>query len=251
MDASPEPRIVHETPSFLIVYKPHGLHTAPLRSDETDNLLAWCAASRPELLGVKGLKDIEHGLLHRLDGDTEGLVLLAKTQEAFDAIISSQKQGLFVKEYVAVCRPMDHSLPGFPAAPGPLVLPLNLPFAVESGFRAFGPGRRAVRPVSVHAPGVTGKECALDQGAPYRTEILEASTPEAEPQRMRFRVRLLRGFRHQVRCHLAWLGYPIKGDSLYGTASDGVLGLSAVAIRFPEPGTGKALFFSLDGIIPY
>ena len=249
MNANPEPYIVYETPSFLIVYKPHGLHTAPLKLEESDNLLAWCAVLRPELLRVKGLKTIEHGLLHRLDGETDGLVLLAKTQKAFDAIISSQQQGHFIKEYVAVCEPAVQELPGFPFPPRSVVLPLNLPFMVESGFRAFGPGRQAVRPIDMKTPRTSGKECALDQGIPYKTEILEASQLEAASQQTRFRVRLFRGFRHQVRCHLAWLGYPIIGDTLYGSAVEGVLGLSAVVVVFPEPETGKLLRFSLDGII--
>jgi len=257
MFASPEPCIVYETSSFLLAYKPHGLHTAPLKPGGNDNLLAWCAALRPELLSVRGLKDIEHGLLHRLDGDTDGLVLLAKTQAAFDAIITSQKQGLFFKEYDAVCERYDPGLPGFPVPPRPLILPSSLParlpaglpFVVESGFRAFGPGRQAVRPVDIQAKRTAGKECALDQGSPYRTEILEATPLTEDTSRFRFHVRLLRGFRHQVRCHLAWLGYPVSGDSLYGSALQSVLGLSAVAMGFPDTETGRPLRFSLDRLM--
>jgi 23S rRNA pseudouridine1911/1915/1917 synthase len=62
-------------------------------------------------------------------------------------------------------------------------------------------------------------------------------------------VRIDRGFRHQIRCHLAWLGYPLINDALYGGASRPEypgLALLAGAISFPDPLTGVVREYRLD-----
>jgi 23S rRNA pseudouridine1911/1915/1917 synthase len=53
----------------------------------------------------------------------------------------------------------------------------------------------------------------VHEGKPYRTEILSM---ESRGDYTLFRTRIQRGFRHQIRCHLAWLGYPLVNDPLYG-----------------------------------
>jgi 23S rRNA pseudouridine1911/1915/1917 synthase len=235
-----EPRIIAETEAFLIVFKPRSMHSAPLAEGEEHTLLAWCGRLHPSVLSVRGRKEIERGLLHRLDRDTEGLVLLAKTQAAYDALNESQEQGLFLKEYAALCV----------GAVPPRLSAARFPFSIESGFRPFGPGRRAVKPVEVDGKGtpVAGKvkELALDRGRPYRTEVLSlVSVDSAAGPRTSALVRLARGFRHQVRCHLAWFGLPLVGDGLYGPGGDEALALSAVALSFPDPSNGKIVRYEL------
>lgn len=229
--AETEPRIVAETESYLVVFKPAGLHSAPLSEEEDDNVLAWSARFCPAVLAVRGRKNVERGLLHRLDRDTEGLVLLAKTQEAYDRIGESQERGLFLKEYDALCDPRSAAGSSAPFGGRPV------PFAIESGFRPYGPGRRAVRAVEVDGEGrpIYGrvKELALDRGKPYRTDVLSIGGGNG---RLLVRARLSRGFRHQVRCHLAWIGLPLVGDELYGKGGPEPLGLRAVALAFPDPG---------------
>ena len=235
-----EPRLIAETETYAIVYKPRSMHSAPLREGEDDTLLSWCERLVPAVSTVRGRKEIERGLLHRLDRDTEGLVLFAKTQRAYDAINESQEKGLFLKEYAALC-----------AGPIPSVLGSRpLPFVVESGFRPFGPGRKAVKPVEVDSEGRplrgTVKELALDRGAPYRTEVLFLKPViSSDFPRALAIARLARGFRHQIRCHLSWLGLPLVGDELYGTGGPEPLALRAVAVSFPDPDDGRPVRFEL------
>jgi 23S rRNA pseudouridine1911/1915/1917 synthase len=69
---------------------------------------------------------------------------------------------------------------------------------------------------------------------------------------IRFTLRIRRGFRHQIRCHLAWLGFPITGDALYGglpapeTAAG--IALRARTLRFPDPVTGAEREYRLEPI---
>jgi 23S rRNA pseudouridine1911/1915/1917 synthase len=225
------PRVVEAAGEYLVVYKPGGMHCAPLRGEPGGTLLDWCAARFPEVPGLRGRREGEGGLLHRLDYGTEGLVLLARDQGFFDALLIQQERGLFVKEYGALSAGPGAGLPGFPPRPG------GDGGIVESGFRPYGPGRKAVRPAFPPAPGV-----ALDRGGLYRSEITGVEETEGEgglPFR-RFRLRLCRGFRHQVRCHLAWLGFPIVNDGLYGgrILPGGRFALRAESLRFLDPRSG-------------
>ncbi|MDR1301832.1 MAG: hypothetical protein LBK43_05105, partial [Treponema sp.] len=127
------------------------------------------------------------------------------------------------------------------------------------------------------APGKPGKFrriSALDQGRPYITEIIEpVPRPPLSPvlpeepsgAHTYFRLRLKRGFRHQIRCHLAWIGYPILNDTLYGGLPGEaiflrkpcfdtayvkgvelpVLGLIAQGIRFYDPVSGAPRCYTL------
>ena len=259
----PAPFLVTVEDPFLVVYKPPRMHSSPLKKSAADvpmeqTLLDWCARSFPEVTAVRGRNPWEGGLLHRLDYETGGLTLVARTQTSLNAFLATQKAGRFVKEYAALAAKAEKSLPSMPVPPFPaerLFMAENglPPVSIESAFRPYGPGRKAVRPVPLNfSGGKPGKhalkEIVLDRGQPYRTEILEAKT---EGELIVFRVRIRRGFRHQIRSHLAWLGYPLVNDALYGGASRPEypgLALLAEAITFPDPLTGTPREYRLEQI---
>jgi 23S rRNA pseudouridine1911/1915/1917 synthase len=239
------PSVLEETAAYAVVYKPPRWHSAPLQGEEYGGdpgariLLFWYAGLYPAVLGLRGRKANEGGLLHRLDYETEGLVLFAKTQGALDALARQQREGLFIKEYGALSRGSRGEMPGFPPAPvwqgaPPPGRGIPGPFTIQSAFRPFGPGRREVRPVVWAGEGRPPKGIALDQGAPYKTEVLELSPRGGE---LYFRLGISRGFRHQIRCHLAWLGYAILNDKTYGGSlcGDGAMALRAQGLCFYDP----------------
>jgi 23S rRNA pseudouridine1911/1915/1917 synthase len=223
------PRLVDETESYAVVYKPPLMFSAPLGGVLEGTLLGWYARRCPAVLEPAGDTRGEGGLLHRLDFETEGLVLLAKTQAAYESLRAQQAAGNFVKDYLAVtCSPRGapagrSPLPGFPSSPYGNLSPAGPPgppACIESFFRPWGAGRRAVRPTG---PG-KGPKTAAVQGTPYRTEICGLRELPVLPGILKegagplhiFSLRIFRGFRHQIRCHLAWIGAPILYDALYG-----------------------------------
>ena len=82
---SSQAEVIFENEAYAVLYKPRGMPTAPLSENEEGTLVSWFLKRCPEAALVKGKKDIEAGLVHRLDTATSGLVLMAKNQESYDA----------------------------------------------------------------------------------------------------------------------------------------------------------------------
>jgi 23S rRNA pseudouridine1911/1915/1917 synthase len=114
-------------------------------------------------------------------------------------------------------------------------------FVIESFFRPFGPGRKQVRPV-LDKYG-KDKDIAKDRGGYYRTEVVNVT----EDEYYTFSIKLRRGFRHQIRCHLAWIGCPVLNDPLYGeqAAGDSFLALRSTGLFFVDPRNGTAREYRL------
>ena len=222
---------------------------------------------------VRGKKAIEAGLLHRLDTDTRGLVLFAKDQAVYDFLAARQEAGQMIKTYCAFVEPngapeIDDGydfdatelsmLKELSAAQGQVIvqerIAAQLPLTLESQFRNFGPGAKRVAPV------VSGSRHYKKDGRLYTTvietiDILPSpidgndTVPEtvceslSPPPLIRLCCRLSRGYRHQVRAHLAAAGLPIVGDPLYAPqgaeappeAAQVSLQLYAVSLAFPDP----------------
>mgnify|MGYP000964430400 CR=1 FL=1 len=202
---------------------------------------------------VRGKKAIEAGLLHRLDTDTRGLVLFAKDQKVYDFLAARQEAGQMIKTYCAFveqCRP-DAAVNRMAVQEG---IAAKLPLTLESQFRNFGPGAKRVAPV------VSGSRHYKKDGRLYTTVIEAAdilpfsiggndAVPQTacesrpSPSLIRVRCRLSRGYRHQVRAHLAAAGLPIAGDPLYAPqgaeaqpgSAQVSLQLYAVSLEFPDP----------------
>ena len=261
-----EPCIVRETAHWAVVYKPPHLPTAPLRADERNTLVYWFLHSpevqkqsaeyglRSREAQVRGKKAIEAGLLHRLDTDTRGLVLFAKDQAVYDFLAARQEAGQMIKTYCAFVEPnrvpeIDNGY-GFGATELSTLkerstareqvvvqegIAAQLPLTLESQFRNFGPGAKRVVPVFL------GSRHYKKDGRLYTT-VIEAADILPSPPLIRVRCRLSRGYRHQVRAHLAAAGLPIVGDPLYApqgaeaqpeSAQVG-LQLYAVSLAFPD-----------------
>ena len=241
-------KIIHEPSKeapFIVLYKDSGIPSAPLIPDEYC-ALNFAAGLFPELLKVRGKKEIEHGLVHRIDTQTNGLILIAASQECYDFFIEAQMKGQFEKWYRAEFDriPGLHDLlPGFPPLPSglPNLADVGGSFCLESFFRPFGQKGREVRPVTKDG-GMAAKKKA--GGIAYSTEITLISEETAL-------CHIKRGFRHQVRCHLAWCGLPVKNDIVYNPGcrnlaeSPGEMKFSACKISFPHPLTHEPQVFQM------
>jgi 23S rRNA pseudouridine1911/1915/1917 synthase len=220
--------VQYEDDFLLAVEKGPGIDTAPLDYGRgAGSLLEELLGRYPSLAALPGRKECEPGLLHRLDRDTSGLVLIAKTKEAFERLMAAQEGGLFIKRYIALCASSQAELPGAKPPRGRIEGGL-----VRSRFRPYGPKGARVAPL--------GEEIAA-AGPVYETRILGSTELKGT---FSFELELSRGFRHQLRAHLAWLGFPILGDAFYSFEESSRrprLMLHAKAIRFPHPENGRLI----------
>ena len=204
--------VIYEDDDVIVVNKPVGLvvHPAPGHPDGTlvNALLYHCGTS---LSGING--ELRPGIVHRIDRDTSGLIVAAKNDRAHLALAAQLQDHSLARVYEAV------AVGGFREDCGTVDAPLGR-HPVDRKKMAVDRknGREAVTHWSVLAryPGYTHVECRLETG---RT--------------------------HQIRVHLASIGHPLLGDTVYGSKKPwpGLAGqcLHARRLRFVHPSTGEPL----------
>ena len=196
-------KLIHEPDSqkqYLIIDKPAGLPSAPLNKDDKENAFSQAAALYPQILNVQGKKSVEHGLLHRLDTATSGLMIIAATQECYDFLQVKQKQGKIIKTYTAECELQNKDY--FEGQT----------FTIQSYFRAYGPGRKEVRPVTKDSNKAALQK--VEKPVLYTTQVQIKKIDKVKNTAL-VECTITNGYRHQIRCHLAWYGLPIINDFVY------------------------------------
>ena len=176
-----------ELPAALVVHKPPGQPTATLRPGERGTLVNALVARYPELARV-GHRAREPGLVHRLDTETSGLVVVARSEAAFSTLTRALGAGRLSKRYLAVTAAVE-----LPAA-GVVDAPLGPDPARNGRVRVVPEAERSY-----------AKAAVTHYRVVERTERFVLLELEAA-----------RAFRHQIRAHLASLGAPLVGDALYG-----------------------------------
>lgn len=217
-EAAEETRVIYESRDLLAFYKEKGLATVPLKNNEGDSLLKRIGEIYPEVLSVKGKNPWEGGIIHRLDTPTSGLVLAARNQDAYDELHRAQKEDLILKRYRAEVSKKENLLPGFEDFPYKWN---GEKLSILSYFRSYGVKGASVRPVMLNKRNIAGSI--------YRTDIIKIDENT-------FDAVITRGFRHQIRCHLSWAGYPITGDDRYGGDDNPYLLLESYSMKFPFKG---------------
>jgi 23S rRNA pseudouridine1911/1915/1917 synthase len=214
--------IVYEDEQVLVLDKPAGLvvHPAPGNLDRTlvNALLAHCGDS---LAGIGGVK--RPGIVHRLDKDTSGLLVIAKTELAHQKLSADFAARRLTRAYLAVVRGVPN------------------PGAGEIAGR-IGRSKTDRKKMAVLA---TGGKAALTRYRTLRRFGLAAALLEC---------RLATGRTHQIRVHLAAKGHPLIGDQVYGRGRASSLppaargfprqALHAARLGFVHPTRGDYLEFS-------
>ena len=207
--------IVYEDDLVLALDKPAGQPTHPLRWAETDTLANALVARYPALAAI-GDDRLFPALLHRLDTQTSGLVLAAKTAAAYADLRAQFRRFTVQKHYLALVH-------GRVEKPGSLAAPLT--------HQTRSPCKMAVarHPDKVPQSDLFAAETAwtpLETGREF--SLLD--------------VTIYTGVTHQIRCHLAAAGHPIVGDALYGSPLAAPRHwLHAARLICTHPATGKSL----------
>jgi 23S rRNA pseudouridine1911/1915/1917 synthase len=198
--------VIFEDEHLLVVDKPAGLVVHPGAGNRSGTLVN-ALLNR----GIVGGEDPERpGVVHRLDRDTSGLIMLAKSEEAYSGLVAALSARRVKRTYRA------------------LVVGEGLPL---TGTVDSPVGRDPENPTLMTA--------GIGKPAVTHFEVLHESAGHAM-----LLVRLETGRTHQIRVHLSAIGYPVYADPLYGEAIPGRrLWLHAERLTFIHPVTGEALQF--------
>lgn len=177
------PKIIAETPDYLVVEKPTGMLTHPTQAQEKNTLADWLVKKYPKIKKV-GDDPVRPGIVHRLDKEASGLMVVAKNQKMFEHLKEQFKNRTVEKEYLAlahgkVAKDWDE---------------INFPIT-----RSETADRMAARPIA-------------EEGKEAKTEFL------VEKRFVNFtllRIKIHTGRMHQIRVHLFAYNHPLAGDPLY------------------------------------
>ncbi|HRR75628.1 MAG TPA: RluA family pseudouridine synthase [Ruminococcus sp.] len=218
MDAVPEDiplDIVYEDSDLLVVNKPKGMVVHPAHGNYTGTLvnalLHHCGDS---LSGINGV--IRPGIVHRIDKNTSGLLIVAKNDAAHLHLAEQIKAHSFTREYEAVA---------------------------VGAFKE--PSGTVDAPIGRHKTD-RKKMCVTQENS--RNAVTHYEVLKQYGGYAHVRLRLETGRTHQIRVHLAYIGHPVLGDDVYGKPYKGLEGqcLHARKIGFIHPSTGEYMEFSSE-----
>lgn len=210
--------IVYEDADLLVVNKPKGMVVHPAPGNHSGTLVnALLYHCKDSLSGINGV--LRPGIVHRIDKDTSGLLMVAKNDMAHLGLAEQIKEHSFQREYEAVA--VGH----FKEQTGTVELPI---------------GRH---PVHRKQMAVTAKN-----SKPAKTDYRVLAEADGLSH---LRLKLHTGRTHQIRVHMAHLGHPVAGDLVYGRAGAVYKQLSgqclhAKKIGFVHPRTGEYLEFESE-----
>ncbi len=222
--------IVYEDSDLIVVDKPAGLVVHPAPGHPSGTLVNALMYHCPDIEGVGGER--RPGIVHRLDRDTSGLIVVAKNQRALRDLQAQFKQRTVYKEYVALVE-------------GKLT-PSQAQISAPIGRHPTERKRQAVL-LNDSSSGTAHARSAVTD---YTVEaIFTASTqdPNAVGNFSLVRAVIHTGRTHQIRVHFAWIKHPIVGDTIYGYRRQRLpikrLFLHATRLRLQLPRDGLEMDF--------
>jgi len=215
--------ILHEDADVVVVNKPSGLIVHPAVPGENGTLVNALLARYPEMATV-GDDPNRAGIVHRLDREASGLLAVARTQRAFDALKAQFQNHTVHKEYAVL-------VDGTVAQDADTI-------RMAIGRSSTGK-RMAARPGNRKSPELSGDD---------RPAVTHYHVEERFPRNTFLTVRTETGRTHQIRAHFHALGWPVVGDDLYGDKAAlrlraSRLFLHCKALSFTHPVTGETMAF--------
>jgi len=209
--------VVWEDDSMAVINKPSGMLTHPTSLETSGTLVnALLYKYGDNLSDING--DYRRGIIHRLDRNTSGLIMIAKTNLAHEFLVNEMKNKNFVKKYIAIVKGVIK----------------------ENNFRIDLPvGRHPTQPHKQAVNGLNAKE-SQTRGSVLK-RFKDSTYVELE---------LITGRTHQIRVHMAAIGHPVYNDTLYGFGKMKIKTpeqvLQSYKLEFTKPFTTKRISLEIE-----
>ncbi|PKM45555.1 MAG: RNA pseudouridine synthase [Firmicutes bacterium HGW-Firmicutes-8] len=212
--------IIYEDSDLLVVNKPPGMVVHPAAGNYTGTLVNALLDHCKDLSGINGV--IRPGIVHRIDKDTSGLLLVAKNDKAHLSLAEQLKEHTVSRKYLALVH-------------GNIAEPKGI---IDAPIGRDPRDRKKNAVITRNSKSAVTEYRVIERFGEYT--LIECC--------------LRTGRTHQIRIHMAYLGHPVAGDPVYGPKKNplklGGQALHAFSIGFTHPATGEFMGFSVD-LPPY
>ena len=209
--------IVWENENMAVINKPSGMLTHPTTIEKSGTLVnALLYKYGEDLSDING--DYRRGIVHRLDRNTSGLIMIAKNNKTHEFLVNEMRGKCFVKKYLAIVKGVVE----------------------KDSFEINTPiGRHFSQP---HKQAVNGKD---SKDALTKVNVLKRFNDATLVE-----LTLITGRTHQIRVHMASIGHPVYNDTLYGFGKMKIKTdeqvLQSYKLEFTEPFTGKRIQLEIE-----
>ncbi|EPR5038167.1 RluA family pseudouridine synthase [Streptococcus pyogenes] len=206
--------IIYEDDTLAIINKPQGMVVHPSAGHPSGTMVNALMYHIKDLSSINGV--VRPGIVHRIDKDTSGLLMVAKTDAAHQALAEELKAKKSLRKYLAIVHG------NLPNDRGMIEAPIGRSEKDRKKQAVTAKGKEAVTRFTV-----------LERFGDYSLVELQLET----------------GRTHQIRVHMAYIGHPVAGDSLYGprkTLSGHGQFLHAKTLGLTHPMTGKEMIFTVE-----
>ncbi|AWS23016.1 RluA family pseudouridine synthase [Streptococcus pyogenes] len=206
--------IIYEDDTLAIINKPQGMVVHPSAGHPSGTMVNALMYHIKDLSSINGV--VRPGIVHRIDKDTSGLLMVAKTDAAHQALAEELKAKKSLRKYLAIVHG------NLPNDRGMIEAPIGRSEKDRKKQAVTAKGKEAVTHFTV-----------LERFGDYSLVELQLET----------------GRTHQIRVHMAYIGHPVAGDPLYGprkTLSGHGQFLHAKTLGLTHPMTGKEMIFTVE-----
>ena len=182
-------KVIYQDKDLLVAEKPSGISVFPEGEEKEKTLIDSLVESFPELRDVG--KVPRYGIVHRLDKETSGVILIAKNNQVLKFLQEQFRDGKVIKEYIALC------VGNFSEKKG----------TIETFMARSPKDRRKQKAYPLYDLKIRGKARKAVTDYEVLKKIGNYTLIKVIPRT---------GRKHQIRCHMAYLHHPIAGDNLYG-----------------------------------
>lgn len=206
--------IIYEDDALAIINKPQGMVVHPSAGHPSGTMVNALMYHIKDLSSINGV--VRPGIVHRIDKDTSGLLMVAKTDAAHQALAEELKAKKSLRKYLAIVHG------NLPNDRGMIEAPIGRSEKNRKKQAVTAKGKEAVTRFTV-----------LERFGDYSLVELQLET----------------GRTHQIRVHMAYIGHPVAGDPLYGprkTLSGHGQFLHAKTLGLTHPMTGKEMIFTVE-----